>query len=224
MKRRYFGLALGALITVGAVLSLPSCGHDQKLVSVAVNPALGFTFLSDDTSLTFQYTATGTYIHPPATKDITKQVAWAVDFPELITFSASTPGLVSPEGDHCGVADISATAPEGTGGSENIVIGYSTVTVDDPSQITCPGGGKEGSVNVAIQPSGAGSIISSPAGISCPTVCGFLFPVGSSVLLTATPIGAHTFSSWTNCPGSGTGNSCAITVPVGGAAVIANFQ
>lgn len=222
MKLRYLGLAMSALIAAGAVLSLPSCGHDQKLVSVAVNPALGFTFLSDDTSLTFQYTATGTYIHPPATKDITGQVTWAVDFPALISFSTSTPGLVSPQANHCGVADISATAPEGTGGSSNIVIGYSTVTVDDPSQSVCPGGGKEGSLNVAIQPPGTGTIISSPAGISCPTVCGFLFPVGSSVLLTATPNPPHTFGSWTNCQGSG--NSCAVTVPVGGASVIANFQ
>jgi len=45
MKRSFIGLALGALVAVGVVLSLPSCGHDQKLVSLAVQPASpGFTF------------------------------------------------------------------------------------------------------------------------------------------------------------------------------------
>ena len=44
MKRSYIGLALGALVAVGAALSLPSCGHDQKLVSLEIQPGT-FTFL-----------------------------------------------------------------------------------------------------------------------------------------------------------------------------------
>ncbi len=33
-KRSYIGLALGALVVVGPVLSLPSCGNDKKLVNI----------------------------------------------------------------------------------------------------------------------------------------------------------------------------------------------
>ena len=45
MKRSYIGLALGVLVAVGAALSLPSCGHDQKLVSLdGSSPALLLLF------------------------------------------------------------------------------------------------------------------------------------------------------------------------------------
>ena len=44
MKRSFIGLALGALVAVGAMLSLPSCGHDQKLVSLQVQPCTWIYF------------------------------------------------------------------------------------------------------------------------------------------------------------------------------------
>ena len=120
MKQRYIGLALGALVAMGAVLSLPSCGHDQKLVSLQVQPASpGFTFPVPTEGATGQYTAIGTYIHPPATKDVTQQATWAVD-DNVVSINA---GLVTTNGS-CGSADVSATMPEGTGGPSNIVIGY----------------------------------------------------------------------------------------------------
>lgn len=92
MKRSYIGLALGALVAVGAVLSLPSCGHDQKLVSLTITPST-FTFLEPYPSGTEQYTATATYIHPPATKDVTSQATWTID-DGVVTMS--TPGLFTP--------------------------------------------------------------------------------------------------------------------------------
>ncbi|HKM86018.1 MAG TPA: hypothetical protein VJW96_07395 [Terriglobales bacterium] len=224
MKRSYIGLALGALVAVGAVLSTPSCGHDQKLESITVQPSGGFTFLLPDSTLTAQYTATGTYIHPPATKDITSQVTWKVDFPELITFSTTTPGLVSPQGDHCGVADISATAPEGTGGASNIVIGYSTVTVDNPAVATCPGGGTEGTLAVQVSPTGGGTVTSLTFGINCPSVsCIAVIPVGALVALTATPAPGFSFLNWQGCTPT-TAPSCTVTIPTGGVGVVATFQ
>src|SRR5271170_4958151 len=104
MKRSYIGLALGTLLMVGAALSLPSCGHDQKLTSISIQPATS-TFLDPDPSLQVQYTAMGTYIHPPATKDVTSQATWAVDS-NLVTINA---GLVSPANGICGTGNISAT-------------------------------------------------------------------------------------------------------------------
>ncbi len=211
MKRSYLGLALGALVTIGAVLSLPSCGHDQKLISLSIQPQT-FTFLTPVGSE--QYSVIGTFIHPPATRDLTGQATWAVD-DGVVHISA---GMVTADPAlGCGGGTISATVPAGTGGSSNIVTAYATVTVDDPNNQLCPGGGKLGTLSVGVQ--GTGSVTSLPGGISCPGTCSATFNVGSSVLLTAN----GTIQSWQNCP-PGTGNSCSITIPSGGAAVVAIFQ
>jgi hypothetical protein len=223
MKRSYIGLALGALVAVGAVLCLPSCGHDQKLVSLAIQPTT-FTFLEPYPTGTEQYTAVGTYIHPPATMDVTNQATWKID-DGVVTLSA--PGLFtpapppagSPPGTPppCGGGNISASVPEGTGGSSNILIAYATVTVDDPTRLICPGGGTVATLSVGVI--GQGTVMSLPAGINCPGACIASYDVNSSVLLTASgpPV------TWENCP-QFSGNECSVTIPAGGAAVIATFQ
>jgi hypothetical protein len=230
MKRSYIGLALGALVAVGAVLSLPSCGHDQKLVSLAISPTTS-TFLEPGftpppPNPTEQYTATATYIHPPATKDVTSQATWKIDngvatmsSPGL--FTAAPPPADSPPGTPgpCGVGNISASVPEGTGGSGNVVIAVATVTVDDPSNILCPGGGKLATLAVAVV--GGGTVTSLPAAISCSATggtCIATYDVGASVLLTANPASV----TWANCPGF-SGNTCVVTIPTGGTAVSATF-
>lgn len=215
MKRSYIGLALGMLVALGAALSLPSCGHDQKLVGLTIQPQT-FTFLAPAGSE--QFTAIANYIHPPSSKNVTDQVTWAVD-DNVVTISAE--GVASPGPTlGCGGGTISATLPEGTGGSSNIVTGYATVTVDDPSNSLCPGGGTVATLNVAV--SGTGMVTSQPSGISCPGTCSATYDVGASVLLTATGTG---FMDWTNCTsGTATSPSCAVTITAGGVAVIANFQ
>ena len=215
-KQSYIGLALGALVAVGAVLSLPSCGHDKKLVGITIQPA-AFTFLTPNG--TEQYTAIGTYIHPPATVDVTSQATWKVD-DGVVSINA---GSASPAGG-CGGGTISASLPEGTGGASNIVIGYATVTVDDPSNPLCPGGGTEATLSVQVSPNGTGTVTSLTGGISCPPgPCIAVFPVGASVGLTAAPISPHSFLSWTGCTTSST-NNCTVTIPTGGANVVATFQ
>ena len=134
MKRSGIGLALGALVAVGAVLSLPSCGHDKKLVSLQVQPS-GFTFAVPNPGATGQFSAIATYIHPPSTVDVTNQATWSVD-DAVVDIHA---GLVTTNG-NCGSANVKATMPEGTGGSNNIVIGYAFVTVEDPTNPNCPTG------------------------------------------------------------------------------------
>jgi hypothetical protein len=225
MKRSYIGIALGALVAVGGALSLPSCGHPQKLVSVQIEPQ-SFTFLDPyapppAVNVTVQYSAIGTYIHPPATMDITKQATWAVD-DGVVTMS--TPGLYTAAPNSCGGGNISATVPEGTGGASNVVIGYATVTVDDAAVSTCPGGGTEATLSVAISPSGGGTVNSLTYGIECPAVsCIAVVPVGASVALTATPAAGFSFLSWQGCTTTST-NSCTITIPTGGAGLVATFQ
>jgi hypothetical protein len=231
MKGRYVGLAMSAVVALGAFLSLPSCGHDQKLVSLTITPTTstfqepGFT--PPPPNPTQQYTVTATYIHPPATKDVTSQATWSIDngvatmsSPGL--FSATPPPAGSPPGTPgpCGVADISASVPEGTGGSGNVVIALATVTVDDPSNSLCPGGGKLATLAVGVV--GGGTVSSVPADInSCSQTggtCIATYAVGASVLLEASSIPV----TWGNCPGA-TGNTCVITIPTGGTAVTATF-
>jgi hypothetical protein len=216
MKRSYIGLALGALVAAGAALSLPSCGHDQKLTSISIQPATS-TFLDPDPALQVQYTAMGTYIHPPATKDVTSQATWAVDS-NLVTINA---GLVSPASGLCGTGNISATVPVGTGGASNVMTAYATVTVNNPADVNCPGGGTEASLSVQV--SGNGTVTSLTGGIDCPTSCIAPFPVGASVGLTAQP-GPGTTVRWSSACTSSQGNNCTVTIPSGGANVLATFE
>ncbi len=210
MKGRYIGLAMSAVVALGAFLSLPSCGHDQKLVSLTVQPASpGFTFPVPTAGATGQYTALGTYIHPPATKDVTTQATWAVDDP-VVSING---GLVTTNGS-CGSADISATMPEGTGGASNIVVGYSFVTVQDTSNPHCPGGSSSnGELVVGIAGSGSGTVTSQPPGINCPSsTCGAQFPIGT-VELTAAANQGSTFSGWSaGCTVGSNPNQCSITI------------
>lgn len=58
---------------------------------------------------------------------------------------------------------------------------------------------------------GAGSVISAPAGISCPGTCGMQAPNNSTVTLTAAPMSGSTFGGWTGgC--SGTLTTCTVTM------------
>ncbi|HEY3550369.1 MAG TPA: PASTA domain-containing protein [Gaiellaceae bacterium] len=53
--------------------------------------------------------------------------------------------------------------------------------------------------------SGRGTVVSSPAGISCGSTCSHGFAFGTSVTLTATPATGSTFSGWSGaCTGTGT--------------------
>jgi trimeric autotransporter adhesin len=208
MKRSYIGLALGALLATGAALTLPSCGHQQKLVSITVSPAAP-TFLAPNAVPT-TLTAYGTYIHPPSTQDITAQVTWATNVPSMLTLSTiSGAEQVAPNG-ICGIADISATAPEGTGGSNNIIVGYSTATIDGVGP-NCPGNQTGAEIVVTPAGTGVGTVSSSPTGISCPgTACGALFTAGDTVVLTAAAGANSTFTGWQQCP-TVNSNQCTVT-------------
>jgi len=224
MRRSYIGLALGALVAVGAMLSLPSCGHDQKLVSLEIQPAT-FTFLDPYSpppaiNVTEQYTAIGTYIHPPATMDVTNQATWKID-DGVVTMS--TPGLFTAAPGYCGGGNISASVPEGTGGSGNIVIAYATVTVDNPVIPTCPGGNTEATLAVQISPNMSGTVSSNVDDINCPPSCIATVTVGASVALTAAPLQGYSFLMWTGCTTTN-GNICIVTVPAGGVDVVATFE
>jgi len=124
---------LGALLLIGLVVPLTSCNSSPSLTSIQITP--NSISLVDGASVHF--TAIGSYTHPnhPAvTRDITSQVTWSSDAPQVATVSTAGVctgvgigtiqvsarmqgfnGLISAS------ADVSVTAPVvGTGVSGDI--------------------------------------------------------------------------------------------------------
>jgi len=70
-------------------LSLPSCGADRKLTSITVTPQ---NVTLSGPGLTVQYTALGIYTnspHPDVVRDITSQVVWQSEAPEVISIDST---------------------------------------------------------------------------------------------------------------------------------------
>jgi hypothetical protein len=100
------------VLVCAAALLLPSCGHDQELVSISIEPSSqtfgdAKTPVIDDAGLNVQLRALGSYIHPPVTKDITNQVFWTSNTPQMVTVNST--GLITATGQACGGTIISAT-------------------------------------------------------------------------------------------------------------------
>jgi hypothetical protein len=103
---------LKAVMVCALAFFLPGCGHDQQLVSIAIQPdteTFGATNIpvSADAGLNVQLKALGTYVHPPVTKDITSQVTWASNTEQMVTVNSA--GVITATGEACGSALISAT-------------------------------------------------------------------------------------------------------------------
>jgi hypothetical protein len=216
MSGRRMKCFLGAALALTAT-SWWSCGQDHKLVAIEVQPSGGFDFATPNPAAQGDFTAIGTFVHPPGTADITNQVVWKTDIPQLLTLDK---GVVSPTGAGCGVANVSASLNSGG----NFVVGYSTVTVNDPTNALCPGGSPTlGVVSVTLAGAGTGTVNSAPAGITCPaTTCIAQFTVGATVGLNAVP-GAGNTVAWAGCA-TVSGNACSIVVPKGTINVTATFN
>jgi len=136
MNGKWFSIAV--LMAVAAVLlSQPSCGHNQHLVSISITPS-SVTFLSPTTDITFQLKAYGAYIHPPETKDITSQVTWQSLSTDLVLVTNA--GVVSTsQTGHCGVTAVTASVYTDSGNPNgNVVTASATMTVDDVTVPVCP--------------------------------------------------------------------------------------
>ncbi len=219
--------ALAFALAAFLVSSL-SCAHDQQLVSITVQPDVE-TFgasnimLSADAGLSVQLKALGNYIHPPVTKDITAQVAWASNTPDIATVDPT--GLLTATGLACGNALVSATVKTNSSAGNRsssgaIVTGFMTATV-----VCFTGSGPGGSpiLTVTLAGAGTGIVSSSPAGIICPSACSASFPSGTSVILTAAPTGSSTFGSWSSGCSSISGNTCTVVLN-GNTTITATFN
>jgi List-Bact-rpt repeat protein len=207
MIRKWVGTMLLAVIAV-ALLGVSSCARSQKLTSIDIQPGDG-TFAKVDPSAYFTYKAYGSYIHPPQTLDITNQVSWQTDNSQVVQFKSA--GVVSPH-TNCGVAQIFATMHNS---SNDVVSNQVSITVDGPASLGCPQSTFTYNLSVAITSLvGDGTIVSAPQGINCGTTCGFAFPAGSTVALTAAPNQGREFLGWTaGCTSvTGSGATCNVTM------------
>lgn len=233
MKAKYLSMAALAVVA-GVLVSLSSCGRDQQLVSIQVQPTSETFGASDipvsaDAGAQVQLRALGTYIHPPVTKDITTQVTWSSNTPQMMTVDSS--GLLTVTGLSCGGTLISATMTTNTstgGISSNgaLVTGSMTGNVTCFSSGSGGGGGSGPSITLTFQGTGTGTVASSPSGLSCASsvgTCSATFPSGSTVTLTATPSG--TFGGWGGCDSTtGSGLGCVINNVTAARAVTATFN
>jgi hypothetical protein len=187
------------------VTFVPSCGHDQQLVSITVQPTTE-TFgaanipVSADAGLSVQLRALGNYIHPPVTKDITNQVQWFSNTPDMV--SVSPTGLATATGLSCGGTLISATVTTNSSAGNRPSRG-AIVTAFMTANVVCFGSGGTGSnptLTVDFPGPGSGTITSSPPGLGCATTCSTTaFPNGTAVQLTANPTGTSVFGGWVGC-------------------------
>ena len=211
MYRKWFSIA-ALVASATLLLSVSSCGHSQQLVSITIQPA-SETFgmanipVIDDAGLAVQLRALGNYIHPPVTKDITNQVTWASNDTQMFTISSK--GLLTATGFVCGSSLVSATAT-----TNSSVGGLSSsgaiVTGTMPANVVCftgTGGGGGPVLTVDFTGNGTGTVVSSPVGLNCASTarsCSASFPSGTTVTLTATPVGSSSFGGWSGgCTNSG---------------------
>jgi hypothetical protein len=217
-----FRLWLNLILVCSVAVILPSCGHDQQLVSIAIQPSaesFGSTStpVIDDAGASVQLRALGTYTHPPVTKDITSQVTWASNTTSIATVSST--GLLVATGDACGSTLVSATVTTNSSAGNissqgALVTGYMTGTVVCFTGIT---------LAVDFAGTGSGTISSAPAGLSCASSCNAAFASGTSITITATPNPGSSFGGWADCDAV-SGTACTINDLTSARTVVVTFD
>lgn len=135
--RRFLRGKTGTVVVLGCMIFGLSCGHDQQLVSIDIQPTVE-TFgaanipISANAGLSVQLRALGNYIHPPVTKDITSQVTWSSNTPLMVAVNPT--GLITASGNSCGGTLITATkvtntSAGGIGSTGALVTGTMTANV-----------------------------------------------------------------------------------------------
>jgi hypothetical protein len=222
-KPRKFTLVAFAIL---CVVVLPSCGRDQELTGITIQPATetfgdSNTPVNLDAGLNVQLRALGTYIHPPVTKDITGQVTWAANDTQMVTVTPG--GLLTATGLVCGNSLVAATVTTNKVGtlssSGAIITGYMTANV---VCFTGGGGGSGPILTVNFAGTGSGTVTSSPVGLGCASTCSTSFPTGTTVTLTAVGTNGST-PTWTGCD-VGSGQVCIVNNLTANRAVTVAFN
>lgn len=118
---------LAGSLVVGLTLLLSGCAS-PSLVSISITPT---TELINGVGLTVQYTAIGVFEngpqgkHPESTRDITNEVTWKSNTPQVATISNT--GLLTSVGQAYGVTIISAN-----------MNGFTGVITAQATAVVCP--------------------------------------------------------------------------------------
>jgi hypothetical protein len=219
MSRKWLSiLALSA--AAAFLLSLSSCAFNSHLQSIQVQPTSG-TFGAADPGLFFQFKAFGSYTHPPRTVDITNQVNWQSDNPQVVQVTST--GMVSPSTDlGCGLANIFATMQDG---KNDVLSNSAAVTVDGPASSGCTPAGTQPILTISFAGLGTGTVTGNGISCSSPSSCNNQFTAGTTLTLTASPTGTSTFGMWANCNSvSGVGNSVCTVILENNLTVTATFN
>lgn len=198
---------IATLVLVLMMIFAIDCAREQTLTAIQIKP-LGATFGTIDPSLVINFTASGTYDHPPQTKDITNLVTWHSDTPQVVQINGS--GAASPS-TGCGTSNVFATMRDHASGSD-VTSNSAAVVVNGPASLGCTPSGAQAVLTVNLVGSGKGNVTSVPTGINCSAqTCSASFTVGTTVVLDANPQGTSTFGGWNGCSSS-SGPSCTVVV------------
>lgn len=206
------------ILTAMLMLSLASCGHNQHLTQITVQPGTETFGASNipvpaNAGSSVQLRALGTFEHPPVTKDITSQVTWSSNTTQMVTVDQT--GLITATGGSCGNTLVSATMNSGNGG---IQTGFMTANV------VCFSGTGPTGPSLVVTIVGTGTVVSTPAGIACSQTCGFIFNSGTPVTLTASPTAPATSLTWNSgCDTNPAANMCLVNM-TGNRTVTVTFQ
>lgn len=195
------------VVLAGLLLSLSSCARDQELTTITIQPATETFGAANipvflDAGLNVQLRAIGSYDHPKKSVDLTDQVVWNSNTPDMVTVTST--GLATATGNSCGNTLVSATVTTNKS-SGNIVTGYMTVTV-----VCFTGGGPTLPALLVKFGGGTGIVTSSPMGIACNATCAALFATNAMITLTATPLAPSTTTIWNSGCDSTSVNVCVI--------------
>jgi Divergent InlB B-repeat domain len=210
------------------LLATLSCTHDQQLVSIEIQPTTETFGASNipvpaDAGLSVQLRALGHYIHPPVVKDVTNEVVWGSNDPQMVIVNST--GLLTAVGNACGGSLVSATITTNYSAGNRPSSG-ALVTGTMTANVACFTGttGNNALLTIIITPAGTGTVTVSPSNIVCSANCTLPFPVGSGpIILTAAPNSGHSFVGWTNCL-MASGLQCTINSLTADLTVTATFQ
>lgn len=148
-------------------------------------------------------------------------------FPLEVTLAGTGTGSVvsNPGGVNCGTTctalfdggatvELTATPSAGsifTGWSgECTGTGVCTVTIDDANEVIATFTNNRFLLEVSLDGTGSGSVLSDPDGINCGTACDELYDGGTLVELTASPSAGSLFVGWSGeCDGT---DACTVTI------------
>lgn len=132
MTRKWLSVFVLAFL-LPLILISPSCADSSKLLSIQVMPN---PVVFQGVGAQVQFTALGTYIHPPETKDITDQVQWRIDVGNLATINSTGFAVAT---NVCGAGNVIASVYSNPSdpSSGSVVVGTAAISGVDQGTSQC---------------------------------------------------------------------------------------